>query len=442
MVFLVVMGVAGYYVYDKTFGVLRDIRTVNVEPTKVGGQPLPPLLTQPFNVLLIGVDLRQDRLEDGARSDTLIVVHVDPQAKTAAMLSVPRDSFAEMIGPDEQAIQSGKINAAFSYGYDHPELYAANSDRLVSGGLMARKNVEHFLGIDIPYYAEVNFQGFQSLIDHIGGLTIDVPHAILDAEYPTDDEGYMRLYIPPGLQHMDGVTALRYARTRHADNDFGRGQRQQQVLQGIVSSLKQRGLLAKLDALPAIAETIRSSVHTNLPIDTVTNLRGLASLAQELGTDRIAHYVLEPGTADDPHISGDLRSDIHWLPEYITEVAAQFEHGHDAAPAQPETAKIQVWNGKGVKGLGHSVTVDLQLAGLNTVDPTDAPTSANPHTLILDYTGKPATSQRLATMFHIKAQYVKNLTAQKAEAPFGVDVVLLVGDDYQEPQTVQGMSKK
>ena len=193
------------------------------------------------------------------------------------MLSVPRDLFAEMIGPDDQVIQSGKINAAFSYGYDHPELYAGNTDRIAAGALMARKNVEHFLGIEIPYYAQVDFQGFQSLIDKTGGVTLDVPHAILDAEYPTDDEGYMRLYIPPGLQHMDGVTALRYARTRHADNDFGRGQRQQQVLQGIVSGLKQRGLLGKLDALPAIAETIRTSVRTNLPIDDINNLRGLAS---------------------------------------------------------------------------------------------------------------------------------------------------------------------
>ena len=122
-------------------------------------------------------------------------------------------------------------------------------------------------------------------------------------------------------------------------------------------------------------------------------------------------------------------------------MTAQFEQGADTTAAQPETAKIQVWNGKGVKGLGASVTVDLKLAGMNTADPTDAPTPTNPHTLILDYTGKPATTQRLASMFRIKAQYIKNMTARKGEAPFGVDVVILVGDDYQEPQTTQGLRK-
>ncbi|GAC1357090.1 MAG: LCP family protein [Herpetosiphon sp.] len=436
------MGLVGYYIYSKTFGVLASIKVADVVPTPEGSSPPVPLLSQPFNVLLIGIDLRREHMEDGARSDTLIVVRVDPAAKKATMLSVPRDTFVDIAGPTGDIIQTGKINSAYSYGFGNPNIYAGNTDPFIAGGTLARQTVERFLGIQIPYYAQIDFQGFQKFVDGVGGVTLDVPRAVLDAEYPTEDDGYMRLYIPPGLQHMDGTTALRYARTRHTDDDFGRGKRQQQVIQAIVTELKQRGVLGKLDALPALADAVRESVKTNLPVDDLATIKGLAQLGQQLTPDRVSNMVLEPGTSEEPHIVGDYGSDIHWVPAYISKMAAQFQKGREAASQTIDVGTVQVQNGKGVKNLAHDVTLELQLGGFKTIDPVDAPKGQHPHTIILDYTGKAGTAQRLASLFHVAPQYIKDMTAKKADAPLGVDIVLLVGDDYRPPSVTEPAKSK
>lgn len=427
-----IVAVVGYLIYNQTFGVVNSIEIQ--EPPKVDGEPVGPLLSQPFNILLIGVDLRQANPEDGARSDTLIVVRIDPLEKTAAMLSIPRDTFVELALPEGEEPQSGKINRAYMWGYSNPQIYAANNDPIYGGATLARQTVERFLGIEIPYFAQVDFQGFQKLIDEIGGITLDVPHAILDAEYPTDDYGYMRLYIPPGLQRMDGITALRYARTRHADNDFGRGQRQQQVVQAALTELKRRPTLQKVEAIPALLSVLGDSVRTNLPITDLRNLRGLAALAQELPTDRITRFVLEPGEAAE-NLAADCGSDICWKEEYVQRLATQLAHGPSATPSEPETAVIQVQNAKGENGVAGRITLDLQLAKYKTAEATTAPTT-EPYTQIWDYTGKPETRSRLAQMFGIKPEYVLDKTAERADAPFGVDIVLLIGQDY-EPDTTQ-----
>ncbi len=244
-------------------------------------------------------------------------------------------------------------------------------------------------GITIDYTAQVNFQGFEQLVDAINGITVDVPHTILDAEYPTDDYGYVRLLIEPGLQRMDGKTALQYARTRHADNDFGRAARQQQVLQEAVRELRQRGILEQIEALPQLLDALRTSIKTTMPIDDLGTLRGLGALAQEIGSDRIMRFAINPSTvALDQNY--DNWYDIHWDSAAIAEIAQEFQQGPmQAIASAPETATIQVQNGKGIKGLAGQISLDLELAGFTVADPADAPPGDHPSTLILDYSGKP-----------------------------------------------------
>ena len=259
--------VLGYIVWDRTFRTLGDIADVkDVRPKEVEAQgPPPALLQQAFNVLLIGVDAREANPEDGARSDTLIVVHVDPVNKWASMLSIPRDTFVQI--PYRDDVAGGKITSAYTWGYSNPEIYGEGTRPDEAGAALAADTVEEFLGLKIDYTAQVNFQGFEQLVDAIDGITVDVPHTILDAEYPTDDYGYVRLLIEPGLQRMDGKTALQYARTRHADNDFGRAARQQQVLQEAARELRQRGILEQVEALPQVLDAMRTSIKTTMPID-------------------------------------------------------------------------------------------------------------------------------------------------------------------------------
>jgi LCP family protein required for cell wall assembly len=424
------MGVLGYVLYDRTWGALKEITQTKDVRKVQGGAPSPPLLQEPFNMLLIGVDLREARPDEGARSDTLIVAHVDPVGKWASMLSIPRDSFVKIPKRDDRP--GDKINSAYSYGYLNPAIYGAKTTPAEAGAALAAETVEKFLGVKIAYTAQVDFQGFQKLVDAIGGIIIDVPHAILDAEYPTEDEGYMRLLIEPGLQRMDGITALRYARTRHADSDFGRSQRQQQVIQAALNEIKRRGVLGKIEAAPQLLSALRESVKTTMPIDDVSTLRGLAALAQEIGTDRIQRFAVNPDSVKlDPHF--DNRYDIHWDPSSVHELAQKFEQAPGQATGGSEEATIQVQNGKGIQGLAGQITLDLQLAGYKVGEPATAPTQDNPHTMILDYTGKPQTREKLAKYFKLDPKYVRDVSANPTDAPFGIDIVVLLGKDF-EPQ--------
>ena len=419
----------GYFLYDRTLGAIDDMaqtRDVRVKPK--GDAPTPPLLQQPFNVLLIGVDSRAGRPDEGARSDTLIVVHVNPTEKWGSMLSIPRDTWVTI--PYRTDVPGDKINGAYSWGYRNPDIYGQGVKPEDAGAALAADTVEEFLGITIDHTAQVDFQGFQKLVDAINGVTVDVPHAILDAEYPTEDYGYMRLLIEPGLQRMDGLTALRYARTRHADSDFGRGERQQQVIQAALNELRARGLLGQVEALPELLDALRASVQTSMPIDDLTTLRGFAELAQEIGTDRVRRFTISPDTvALDPNY--DNLYDLHWDPVEVRALAQEFQLGPgETTVSAPETARVQVLNGKGIRGLAGQVTTDLQLAGFTVAEAATAPTAENPHTLILDYTGKPQTRAKLAEFFGVPPEYVRDESENKENAPFEVDIVVLLGDDY------------
>lgn len=175
--------------------------------------------------MLLGVDTRADP-DEGARSDTLIVASINPAQGWVSMLSIPRDTMTQVPGRGES-----KINTAYSYGHANAvALYGEGTAPEAGGGALAAETVEGFLGIEIDYIAQIDFRGFERVINTLGGITVDVEQPLLDATYPTEDYGVERIYIPAGLQVMDGATALRYARSRHASSDFDRSRRQQQVL--------------------------------------------------------------------------------------------------------------------------------------------------------------------------------------------------------------------
>lgn len=438
---LAVLCVGGAYAFNKVSDTINVIGGgVDVRPTVAAEGPPPALLQAPFNVLVIGVDLRTNQPDEGARSDTLIVVHVDPLQKWASMLSIPRDTLVSIPSDQCENASGTKINAAYSCGYRRPEIYGLDDtldNRANAGAALAAQTVEQFLGIKINYTAQVDFAGFQQIVDALGGVTLDVPKDILDAEYPTEDNGYMRLYIPAGLQRMDGVSALRYARTRHADNDFGRAARQQQVLQAILAEIKNQGVLGQLEAAPKLLDIARQSVRTTVQIKDPSTLRGLAQLAQELPPERIQRLVIKPEQNPDGSstLLSDLSSAIEWDPAYIRRMAQQLELPPGAAPAAPVV--VQVQNGTLIRGLAGQVTVNLEeVGGFTTTQATDAPEKGIPHTLILNYSGQRETAQKLAEFLQVDPQYIQDVA--KENAPPNVDIVVRLGDDYEGPTDVQG----
>ena len=156
-------------------------------------------------VMIMGVDKRND---DVGRSDTLMVATLDPDKNQAALLSIPRDTRVKIKGHGYD-----KINAAYAYG-----------DRKLS-----QQTVESLLGIKIDHYIVIDVHGFTKIIDALGGIDIDVEKRMY-YEDPWDDDGGLYIDLQPGMQHMDGKTAVTYVRYRDEEGDIGRIRRQQKIL--------------------------------------------------------------------------------------------------------------------------------------------------------------------------------------------------------------------
>ncbi len=293
LTYLIPILLAAHRAYGEVFVTPVPRPTVVINPqgtpelvlsTPEPGEPTPTPLpswdgTERVNILLLGVDTTPERaaLGDPPRSDTIILVSIDPVTKQVGMLPIPRDLLVTIPGYGDD-----KINAAYAYG--------AQSE--FTGPGLVRATIEYNFGIPIHYFAEVDFQGFIKIVDTLGGVTVDVPAPIKDDEYPGEGFNYTRLYFPTGLQHMDGRTALRYVRTRHDDNDFARGARQQQVLKALREQAIRLGLLARAaELIDELGGTVRTDLR---PRDVLA----LARLALELEDEDIHSYSLQDAVTD------------------------------------------------------------------------------------------------------------------------------------------------
>lgn len=225
------------------------------------------------NILLLGVDERPN--EEGPwRSDTMVVVTVDPRSMTAGALSIPRDLYVEIPGYGER-----RINMAHFLGeaYDYPG----------GGPGLAMQTIGYNFGIPVHYYIRINFRGFREIVDYLGGVTIEVEEEIWDYRYPDGQYGYTTIHIPAGTQSMDGRMALQYARTRHSGTDFDRLRRQRQVLLAIREKALRLDLIPKI---PTLASTMGQTITTNLQLAEVVTL---AQIASRIGAEDIRFAVID-----------------------------------------------------------------------------------------------------------------------------------------------------
>jgi LCP family protein required for cell wall assembly len=372
-----------------------------------------------MNILLLGVDLREGFPEEGVRSDSLILLHLDPRAGWGSMLSIPRDTVADIPGFGEN-----KINTAFRYGYENAEeLFGADTDPTAGGAALAADTVERFLNLAdhnsrINYVATINFNGFAQLIDAVGGVEVDVPREIVDTEYPTEDFGYMTLRIPAGRQRMNGETALQYVRTRHADSDFGRAQRQQQVIRALVQALREQPALLRPIAAMRLVNAASDATRTTVPIGRPDALLMSALLAR-LDPSQLAQYRLDP-----EQISvQEFGSDLVWDPAGVQAVVREALSPPGEAKEQ---ATIQVQNGVGTAGIATRLTTALARSSFITADPGDSDTTEQSQ--IIDYGDNPATRDRLSKV--LGGMPVQEGSSD--EAPVGVDIVVRLGADYEQ----------
>lgn len=224
------------------------------------------------NVLILGLD-RRPHQGTVVRSDTIVLATVYPAGPRIALLSMPRDLYVEIPG-----YGMNRINTAHFWG---------ENEAPGTGPQLAKQTVTHNFGVQVHRYVRIDFDGFRAIVDAVGGLDILVEKPVVDNAYPTDDYGTIRIEIPAGLQHMDGETALRYARSRHGSSDFDRAKRQQQIIIALARRLVEP---AVWPSLPALYQAVADNVDTDLRAD---ELLLVAPTLYRVGPDGIEHQVID-----------------------------------------------------------------------------------------------------------------------------------------------------
>lgn len=210
-----------------------------------------------INLLLLGIG---GEGHDGPYlTDTMILAEIRPDIGEVALISIPRDYLVNL--PDNLGEQ--KINAAFAYGFGKNKDYD-------DAGRWARQAVENISGLQIPYFAVLDFSGFKRAINQVGGLDVHVDRAFTDTTFPNDTTyGYLSpITFNEGDQRMDGTRALQFARSRHAEglegSDFARSLRQQKIIQAFKEKTLKLNLVSNAGTINSLLSTFAGHFHTNM----------------------------------------------------------------------------------------------------------------------------------------------------------------------------------
>jgi len=241
---------------------------------------------QPFTILLLGFG---GAGHDGAYlTDSLEVARLDPTSGAITLISIPRDLWVHIPRmTNGQGDYWGKINEAYALGVGTTDAGTGGDNRRhQAGGALASTVVAQVLGIPIDAWLSLDFVGFRQAVDALEGVDVDVAQAFTDDHYPNNDDAaidpsYKTIHFDAGAQHLDGATALEFARSRYAPqdgSDFGRARRQQRVMSGVARQLASPGVLPRAFAL---LDALTGHVHTSLSSG---EARDLAGWAQERAT--------------------------------------------------------------------------------------------------------------------------------------------------------------
>ena len=450
---LVAFGIAAFLTAYLTFTAVRDFVTswnttslpgIRVQDAASNAEglvnnpdvPLQPSTNSPapqpwdgasrVTVLLLGLDYRDWQAGQGPpRTDTMILLTIDPINRTAGMLSIPRDLWVTIPG-----FEPGKINTAYQLG---------EAFHLPDGGPgLAMRTVENLLGVPIDYYAQIDFNAFVRFVDELGGVKIDVPQRIT-IDLLGDNNAKT---LEPGVQTLPGEWALAYARARHTDGgDFDRAQRQQQVILGIRERIVDFNMLPSLIAKSGILYSqLSSGVHTNLTLDQTIKLAWLAS---QIPKDKIKRAIIGAEQVSFYQTSDQLDV-LKPLPDKVREVRDQiFTESGPASPAaaemnqaeqiKAEGARVSVLNGTDTPGLAALTTSYLQKQGIQVTNAGNAEQPAT-YTEITFYTGKPYTVKYLVDLMKIDKVRIHHYFDPASP----VDLSITLGTDWADNNPMSG----
>ena len=367
-------------------------------------------------ILVMGLDYEDTEERRVPRTDSMMLVTLDPITNTAGMLSIPRDAWVNIPGFDY-----GKINTAYFLG---------ESYQMPGGGAgLAVQTVEAFLGVPINFYAQIDFEAFTRFIDLIGGLDIYIREEI--TVDPIGPGNTVTLY--PGVQNLNGATILAFARARYTGmGDYDRAARQQQVVMAVRDQILTFDMLPTLiSKSPQMYSELSAGVHTNLNLQQIVEL---ATLALKVPESSIKKAVLDQNCFTSSMWEGQsieipIQDQIRLKRDEI------FTTGGAVGPASistdlvqlatAESARISIQNGTSDPALAQRTAEYLRGQGMNIVEETNADqVYYNSSILILN--GKPYTASYMAQLMSVQSSNIYNQYQPDSYA----DIVVILGQDW------------
>ena len=374
-------------------------------------------------ILIMGLDYRDWQSGDTPHSDTMILLSVDPVTDTASMLSIPRDMWVNIPGYDYY-----RINQAYFLG---------EADQLPGGGpALAMETVRQFLGVDINYYAQVDFYSFVKFVDILQGVKLDIPEDIKVSVIDQPDP----VTIEAGRVTLPGDLALAYARARYTEgSDFDRAKRQQQVIMAVRDRVLDFNMLPTLIARSGdIYNELSAGIRTNMTMDDIMRL---AYSAIQVPKENIKQAQLGVDTVQFANVNGaDVLIPIT---DKVREVRDQiFTSSGPVGPvavaedsktlAVQEQARISLQNGSGNDGIAATTATWLTNGGLSITDQSNAVGYYDTTTFYV-YNGKPYTLKYLSELMGIENPRVYNRYDPNA----AYDIAVVLGADWANSNPMQ-----
>ncbi|MGI8984869.1 MAG: LCP family protein, partial [Acidimicrobiales bacterium] len=381
-----------------------------------------------MNVLLVGSDSRDNLtgkdaigfgqgVVTGQRSDTMMVLHIDPAAQKAAIVSVPRDLYVPISGTDF----SDRVNAAFALG---------GPDQLIA-------TVQQALGITINHYVQVDFTGFRDIVETVGGVTMYIPYQARDS--------VIGLTLPAGCKDLDGQQGLSWVRSRNMEflidgtwqadgrGDLGRIERQQDFIRRMIKKALSSGISTPLTLNRLIGVGVR-----DVTFDSALSTKDITALARRFSSLDPERVVLRTLPTDPADIDGksvlklqsaqaqpmiDLLNGDAPIDGTSTTIAAPTTTTARASSVDPSEVKVRVLNGVGTAGLAGKTAASFTGAGYVVADKGDAPSLA-PKTSITYGTGQKAKAELVGSALAGPSVLREDASLKS------VDVTLVIGADF------------
>lgn len=303
--FFILLAGSGFYFFNVYSDVASAVDNMNKpisrEVSEKREEKVEFTKKDPISILMVGIDERDG---DHGRTDSMLVLTLNPETKSTKILSIPRDTRTKLINNENPKKSStDKINHAYAFG----------------GIEMSIASVENFLNIPIDYYVEINMEGFKDIVDAVNGITVD-------NQFEFELDG---VTLEKGRQHLNGTETLAYARMRKEDprGDIGRGERQREVISKIIQKGKSLSTLTNYDdILDALEDNIKTNLTLSEIIDMQSSYKPAADTIEKLeieGTNKMIrevwYYMVEDTTRQS--LSDQLRQHLNLPPESVAEVA-------------------------------------------------------------------------------------------------------------------------